>query len=86
MNHPSHRDQLKSINRIEGQVRGIAKMIEEEKYCIDILNQLKAVRSAITSVEGKILKTHMTGCVKDALKSEKEFDSKVEELIKTLKR
>jgi DNA-binding FrmR family transcriptional regulator len=61
-------------------------MIDDDKYCIDILNQIKAVRSAITSVEGKILKKHMKECVKDALKSEKEFDVKVEEIIKTLKR
>ena len=86
MKYPCHKKQIPSLKRIEGQIRGITKMIDEEKYCIDILNQLKAVRSAITSVEGKILKTHMTGCVKDALKSEKELNSKVEELIKTLKR
>ena len=86
MIHPCHRKQIPSLKRIEGQLRGITKMIDEDKYCIDILNQIKAVRSAITSVEAKILKTHMTGCIKDALKSEKEFDSKFEELIKTLKR
>ena len=86
MIHPCHRKQIPSLKRIEGQLRGITKMIDEDKYCIDILNQIKAVRSAITSVEARILKTHMTGCVKDALKSEKEFDSKFEELIKTLKR
>ncbi len=86
MSHPSHRDQLKSINRIEGQVRGIAKMIEEEKYCIDILNQIKAIRSAIATVEGKILKKHLRACVKDTLGSEKNFDEKMEELLKTLKR
>ena len=59
MNHPSHKDQLSSINRIEGQVRGVAKMIDEQKYCIDILNQIKAIRSAISTVEGNILKKHL---------------------------
>ena len=86
MIHPCHRKQIPSLKRIEGQLRGITKMIDEDKYCIDILNQIKAARIAITSVEARILKTHMTGCIKDALKSEKEFDSKFEELIKTLKR
>ena len=86
MIHPCHKKQILSLKRIEGQLRGIAKMIDEDKYCIDILNQIKAIRSAITSVEARILKTHMTGCVKDALKSEKEFNSKCEELMKTLKR
>ena len=86
MNHPSHKDQLKSINRIEGQVRGVAKMIDEQKYCIDILNQIKAIRSAISTVEGNILKKHLKACVKQTLSSEKNFDEKMEELLKTLKR
>ena len=68
MKHPCHTQQLPSLKRIEGQVRGITKMIEEEKYCIDILNQIKAVRNAISTVEGKILKNHMKQCVKDARK------------------
>ena len=59
MSHPSHKKELSSVKRIEGQLRGIAKMIEEEKYCVDILNQIKAVRKSIASVEGKILKTHL---------------------------
>ena len=67
MSHPSHKEHLSSIKRIEGQIRGIAKMIEDEKYCIDILNQIKAVRNSLTTVEGKIVKTHLKECVKDAL-------------------
>ena len=47
MSHPSHKKELSSVRRIEGQLRGIAKMIEEEKYCVDILNQIKAVRKSI---------------------------------------
>ena len=86
MIHPCHKKQIPNLKRIEGQLRGIAKMIDEDKYCIDILNQIKAVSSAITSVESRILKTHMTGCVNDALKSEKELNSKLEELMKTFKR
>ena len=86
MSHPNHKEQLPSLKRIEGQVRGITKMIEEEKYCIDILDQVKAVKSAMSTVEGKILKTHLKACVKGALSSDKKFDEKVEELLKTLKR
>ena len=59
MSHPNHKEQLPSLKRIEGQVRGLTKMIEEEKYCIDILDQVKAVKSAISTVEGNILKTHL---------------------------
>jgi len=86
MSHPSHKKQLASIKRIEGQVRGVAKMVDEEKYCIDILNQIKAVKNALSTVEGKILKNHLKACVKDALKSDQVFEDKVEELMKTLKR
>ena len=86
MSHPNHRDQLSSLRRIEGQVRGVTRMIEEEKYCIDILDQIKAVKNAISTVEGRVLKTHLKACVKDALRSDEEFDKKVEELLKILKR
>ena len=86
MSHPSHKKQLASIKRIEGQVRGVSKMIDEEKYCIDILNQIKAVKNALSTVEGKILKNHLKACVKDALKSDQVFEDKVEELMKALKR
>ncbi len=86
MSHPSHKKQLASIKRIEGQIRGVAKMVDEEKYCIDILNQIKAIKNALSTVEGKILKNHLKACVKDALKSDQVFEDKVEELMKTLKR
>ena len=61
MDHPSHKDKLPSIKRIEGQVKGIAKMIEEERYCIEILNQIKAIKNSISTVERKILQTHLRG-------------------------
>lgn len=86
MNHPCHKEQIPSIKRIEGQVRGVRRMIESEKYCIDILNQIKALKNAISTVEGKILKNHLQACVRYALNDEKNFDDKVEELMKTLKR
>ena len=86
MSHPSHKEHLSSIKRIEGQIRGIAKMIEDEKYCIDILNQIKAVRNSLTTVEGKIVKTHLKECVKDALKDNKNFDDKVEEVLTVINR
>ena len=86
MKNPCHKEEIPSLNRIEGQIRGIANMIDDDKYCIDILNQIKAVRNAITSVEGRILKKHMKECVKDTLNSGKGFDDKVEEVLKILKR
>ena len=86
MSHPSHKDQLPGIRRIEGQIRGIEKMIEDEKYCIEILNQIRAVKSSIATVEGKILKRHLRACLKNALDEGEDFDEKVEELLRALKR
>jgi DNA-binding FrmR family transcriptional regulator len=86
MSHPCHAPLLPNLRRIEGQMRGIAKMVEEEQYCIDILNQIKAVRNSLANVEGKILQTHLKACVRDSLEATKDFDAKVEEVIKVLKR
>ena len=60
-------------------------MIENGDYCIDILNQVKAVKNSITTVEGKILKTHLKECVKESLSGD-EFESKVDEIVMILKR
>jgi CsoR family transcriptional regulator, copper-sensing transcriptional repressor len=60
---------IKRLNRIEGQVRGIARMIEEERYCIDILQQMQAIKSAVARVEDAILKDHSATCVESAIAS-----------------
>ncbi|MCR9259890.1 MAG: metal-sensitive transcriptional regulator [Pseudomonadaceae bacterium] len=60
---------IKRLNRIEGQVRGIARMIEEERYCIDILQQMQAIKSAFARVEDAILKDHSATCVESAIAS-----------------
>ena len=86
MKHPSHKAQTTSLKRIEGQIRGIQKMIDEGKYCVDILNQVKAVRKAITTVEGRILEKHLQSCVKQSLKDSSNFDEKVQEIMSVLKR
>jgi CsoR family transcriptional regulator, copper-sensing transcriptional repressor len=75
----SHLKQIPQMKKIEGQVRGIIKMIEEERYCIDILHQFKAVQSALNTVELKILKSHVEGCLKDSIKC-KDSD-RTQELI-----
>lgn len=59
----------KRINRIEGQVRGIGKMIAEDRYCIDILTQVSAVQSALDALALKLLEHHLHGCVQHAVKS-----------------
>lgn len=60
---------IKRLNRIEGQVRGVARMIEEDRYCIDILHQVQAIKSALSRAESEILKGHAHHCVADAIKS-----------------
>ena len=86
MKNPCHKDKLTSLRRIEGQVRGVQNMIEEGKYCVDILNQIKALKNSLITVEGKILKTHLRECIKDSLIGSNDFDLKIDEIMKTMKR
>ena len=57
------------LKRIEGQVRGVTKMVEDDRYCIDILNQLQAVKAALARTESAILKNHAAHCVAEAIAS-----------------
>ncbi len=84
--HPDHRDQLKRLARIEGQVRGIARMIEERRYCMDIATQIKAVKAALDRVEMNVLKKHIAHCVTDAARSQDEavLDDKIQEIVALL--
>ena len=67
---PKDRSQtINRLKRIEGQVRGISQMVADDRYCIDILHQVQAVKSALASVENAILKDHAACCVADAIKS-----------------
>ena len=67
MKHPCHKDRVSNLKRIEGQIKGIIGMIEKNDYCIDILNQTKAVKNALVTVETKILETHLNECVKESI-------------------
>ncbi len=78
--HPSHEAELPRINRIIGQLEGVKKMIDERRYCPEILIQLRAIRSAVRAVEGNILKTHLQHCVVQTFASEAEKEAKIEEL------
>ena len=82
--YPSHSQQLASLKRIEGQIRGIIGMINQGKYCVDVLNQIKAAKSALVTVESKILKRHIESCVKTSLKNKSAIDAKVDELLKLI--
>lgn len=74
---------LKRLKRIEGQVRGIARMIEDERYCIDVLQQTQAIRAALAKVEDAILKDHAATCVETAIAAGTANDQrrKFEELV-----
>ncbi len=73
-------DYLKRLRRIEGQIRGLQKMVEDDKYCIDILTQISAATKALQSVALGLLDEHMAGCVVDAAKAGgPEADQKVRE-------
>ena len=70
MEHGYDKDALtKRLHRIEGQVRGIERMVDEDRYCIDILTQVSAVKTALESLGFEILEDHVSHCVKDALAS-----------------
>lgn len=79
---------LHRLARIEGQVRGVTRMVEEDRYCIDILNQIAAIRAALKRVEMEVLKNHAAHCVADAIKSgnAKEQSRKFSELVELVNR
>lgn len=73
-------DILNRLKRIEGQVKGVQRMIEEDKYCVDILTQIAAVRAAVNKVGGMILEKHSKTCVQNAVLSE-DREKAMEDLI-----
>lgn len=81
---PKHGDVMPLVNRIGGQVTGIGKMIEDGRYCPDILNQIKAARAALRTLEARILRTHLQSCVRDSFQSadKKAQEAKIEEIVK----
>ncbi len=64
-----HAATVRRLKRIEGQVRGLARMIEEDRYCIDVLQQVNAVKAALLKVESEVLKAHAASCVEEAIES-----------------
>ncbi|HEY0650878.1 metal-sensitive transcriptional regulator [Phenylobacterium sp.] len=79
---------LNRLNRIEGQVRGIARMVEEDRYCVDVLTQLQAVRAALAKVETEMLRDHLGHCIEGAIVSgdRDQQREKAAELIQLLER
>lgn len=88
MKHENRPKLLNRLNRIEGQVRGVARMIEDERYCIDVLTQLQAIRAAVQKAETELLKDHLDHCIEGAIISgdRNEQRKKAGELIELLGR
>ncbi len=88
MNIKSKSARLKRLSRIEGQVRGLGRMVEDDRYCIDIVTQIAAVRAALARVEEEILHDHIAHCVEHAIASgdADEQRQKVAELMQVLGR
>jgi DNA-binding FrmR family transcriptional regulator len=84
----THQEQLEFLRRIEGQIRGIQKMIEEKRYCVDIITQLHSIIGALYRVENEVFKKHIDGCVVNALKgkSETEKQKKINEVVELVSR
>lgn len=86
--NPVHKSNIISLRRIEGQVKGIQRMVDEEKYCVDIVTQIHAAINSLHVVAEKILARHMEHCVVDAFKSKSDAEKgkKIQEMIKIFKR
>ena len=84
----THDETLHRLRRIAGQVEGVRRMVADRKYCIDIVTQIQAARSALRAVELQILKKHVDHCVRDAFASGSpaEADRKMDELLKVMKK
>jgi len=84
----THSENTARLSRIEGQVKGVKRMIDEGEYCIDIITQIQAARSALQSVGKIILEKHLKHCVADALdqRNETNIDQKLEEIMTVIKR
>ena len=88
MRHEIKSASLKRLSRIEGQVRGLSRMVEEDRYCIDIVTQIAAVRAALRRLEEEILRDHVGHCVEHAIASGNKADQrrKIEELMAVIGR
>ena len=85
---PNHESQLTRLSKIEGQLKGVRRMIEERRYCVDIMDQIKAVRGALDQVEMGVLEKHIHHCVRESVEAGDggQLEEKVEELVKVLGR
>ncbi|MCH9649365.1 MAG: metal-sensitive transcriptional regulator [Deltaproteobacteria bacterium] len=88
MKHANHSDQVGRLRRIEGQVKGILRMVEGQRYCMDILTQLRAAKAALGKVEEQVLREHVEHCVVQAVQGDDpmERQAKIDELLDVVSR
>lgn len=84
--NPCHKSQLPKLNRAAGQVEAVKRMVAEGQYCVDIMTQLRAARSALKSIELAVLETHMHSCLDKAGDDEQKRQANIEEILKLLKK
>ena len=84
--YPDHKSQLARLARIEGQIKGIGRMIDERRYCIDIVSQIKAVQSALKQVQMGVLEKHIHHCVAESAASGNaaHLNEKIEEIVQVV--
>lgn len=84
----THEEQLDFLKKIEGQIRGVQKMIEDGRYCVDIITQIHSVIGALYRVENEVFRKHVNGCVVGAFKGKSEVDKqkKIDEIIELVSR
>lgn len=82
-----HKEKLENrLKRIEGQVRGVQRMVDEEAYCIDILTQISSLVSATEKVAAMVLRDHVDHCVKESIENQDQTEKKIEELMAAVER
>lgn len=84
MNEAGQKKIIKQLKTIEGQVRGLQQMIADDKYCIDVITQASAIRNSLSSVEEKILESHLNTCAVSQMKGEKQ-DKAIKEILAVYK-
>jgi len=77
---------LDGLRRVEGQIRGVHRMVDEERYCVDVLNQIAAARMALARLAMMILEDHTKGCVSTAIVEKENAENTIEELMDVIKR
>jgi len=82
--HPDHSASKKRINRVKGQIDAVSRMIDERRYCPEIIQQIRAATNALKGLEQEVLKGHLEGCVREAMESKDPFvvRNKVDEILK----